>query len=119
MDKVGSNCRAECGYGTRHRRGVDRGPVITAQTAVQMAEGVARLMNADVAVATTGVGGPGPHENQPQGTVFLAVAIPGQTVVHEYHFAGDPPAVVKQSTQQALCDLLAAVANLCDDASDR
>lgn len=37
----------------------------------------------------------------------------------EQHLDGDPPAVVTQSTQQALCDLLAAVANLCDDASDR
>jgi nicotinamide-nucleotide amidase len=70
--------------------GVDRGPVITAGTAVQMADGVARLLNADVAVATTGVGGPGPQENKPQGTVFVAVASPGLTTVHEYHFDGDP-----------------------------
>jgi len=43
--------------------GVDRGPVINAPTARQMATGVARLLNADFAVATTGVGGPVPGQH--------------------------------------------------------
>src|SRR3954453_6969592 len=38
--------------------GVARGPVINAQTARQMATGMAKLIGADFAVATTGVGGP-------------------------------------------------------------
>ena len=89
--------------------GVDPGPVITASAAAQMAAGVARLLKADVAVATTGVGGPGPQENQPQGTVFLAVATPRETTVAEYHFDGDPSAIVRQTTQQALQDLITAI----------
>jgi nicotinamide-nucleotide amidase len=89
--------------------GVERGPVITASTATQMAAGVARLLGADVAVATTGVGGPGPQEGQPQGTVFVAVATPRQTAVREYHFDGDPADIVEQTTQQALRDLVAAI----------
>jgi len=90
--------------------GVDRGPVITARTASQMATGVARLLDADVAVATTGVGGPGPQEGQPQGTVYLAVHADGTCTVREYHFPGDPAEVVAQATRQALDDLGAAVA---------
>ena len=90
--------------------GVERGPVITAQSARQMAAGVARLLRADVAVATTGVGGPGPQEGLPQGTVFIAVAAAGETSVREYRFDGDPPDVVAQTTQQALQDLVAAAA---------
>jgi nicotinamide-nucleotide amidase len=89
--------------------GVDRGPVINAPTARQMATGVARLLNADFAVATTGVGGPGPQEDRPEGTVFIAVATPTDCTAQEYAFSGDPSAIVEQATRQALRDLRAAV----------
>lgn len=88
---------------------VDRGPVITADTAAQMAVGVAKLLGADYAVATTGVGGPGSQEGKPQGTVYVAVAVGTSTEVAEYHFDGDPSAVVEQATAQALADLAAAI----------
>ncbi|MEO7267611.1 MAG: nicotinamide-nucleotide amidohydrolase family protein [Knoellia sp.] len=44
--------------------------------AAQMAEGVCRLVGADVGLATTGVAGPGPSEGMPAGTVFVAAAGP-------------------------------------------
>ena len=56
--------------------GVERGPVINERSALQMAEGVAGLLDADFAVATTGVGGPGPQEGLPQGTVYVGVVTP-------------------------------------------
>jgi nicotinamide-nucleotide amidase len=71
-----------------------------------------------VAVATTGVGGPVHMRTSLRGQVFVAVASPGLTTVHEYHFDGDPGAIVKQSTQRALCDLAAAVAKLGDDTAE-
>ena len=89
--------------------GVDRGPVITAKTAEQMARGVSRLLHADFAVATTGVGGPGPQEGLPQGTVFIAVATPTTTRVRKYQFDGDPSEIVRVATQHALQDLAGAV----------
>lgn len=89
--------------------GIDRGPVVNAATARQMATGVARLLHADFAVATTGVGGPGPQEGRPEGTVFIAVAAPEGCTVEEYAFAGGPSEVVEQATRQALHDLGAAV----------
>jgi nicotinamide-nucleotide amidase len=91
--------------------GVDRGPVITANSAEQMARGVSRLLRSDFAVATTGVGGPGPEEDLPQGTVFIAVATPTATRVRKYEFEGDPSAIVKKTTQQALQDLADAIAS--------
>ena len=90
--------------------GVDRGPVINALTAEQMATGVARLLHADFAVATTGVGGPGPEEGRPEGTVFIAVATPDGCTVNEYAFEGDPSGITALATRQALRDLAAAVA---------
>ena len=91
--------------------GVDPGPVITAATAEQMARGVSRLLQSDFAVATTGVGGPGPQEDLPQGTVFIAVATPTATRVQKYEFEGDPSAIVQKTTQQALQDLADAIAS--------
>jgi nicotinamide-nucleotide amidase len=88
---------------------VDRGPVINANSARQMAAGVARLLGADYAVATTGVGGPGPQEGLPQGTVFIAVSTPEGESVGEYRFEGEPPDVVEQATRQALRDLATAL----------
>ena len=86
--------------------GVDRGPVITAGVAGQMAAGAARLLTADFAVGSTGVGGPEPAEGRPPGTVFIAVAGPAGCRVREYSFDGDPSGVVRQATTQALRDLL-------------
>jgi len=89
--------------------GVDPGPVVNGSTARQMAAGVARLLDAEVAVATTGVGGPGPHEGRRQGTVFVAVRTPDGEDIREYHFDGDPAEVVRQTTERALQDLARAV----------
>jgi nicotinamide-nucleotide amidase len=85
--------------------GVDPGPVITRRCAQQMATGVKNLLSADYAVSTTGAGGPGPEEGQPAGTVFIAVASPACCQVRNYHFDGDPQAIVQQATAQALRDL--------------
>ncbi|HET9650470.1 MAG TPA: CinA family protein [Microlunatus sp.] len=90
--------------------GVDPGPVITARAARQMALGAARLLGADFAVATTGVGGPGRQEGLPEGTVFIAISSPGDCSVVNYHFDGQPADVVARSTRRALENLAGAVA---------
>lgn len=48
---------------------------VSADTALQMAQGVCRVTGASVGVATTGVAGPDPSEGKPVGTVFVAVAV--------------------------------------------
>jgi nicotinamide-nucleotide amidase len=57
--------------------GVPEGPVVTAAAAVAMAEGVRRLLGADVGLATTGVAGPDPQEGHAPGTGFAGIALPG------------------------------------------
>ncbi|ADB33254.1 CinA domain protein [Kribbella flavida DSM 17836] len=89
--------------------GVEPGPVVTAQAARQMAAGVARLTGADVAVATTGAGGPDPQDGQEPGTVFIGVSSPGGVHATEHHFDGEPADVVHASTVAALQHLLDAL----------
>jgi nicotinamide-nucleotide amidase len=97
--------------------GVHEGPVVTASCAEQMARGAMRLLRADVAVSTTGVGGPGPSEGMPAGTVFITVAT-GQdtTCTRELHLDGEPDEVLEQCCDAALA-LLAEV--LVDSSHDR
>lgn len=79
------------------------GPVDPA-VAVAMARGVAALLRADLGVATTGVAGPGPHDGHPAGTVFVAVAAPGDgpSRVEGLTLDGDRSAVREGATAAAL-----------------
>ena len=86
--------------------GVQPGAVITQRCAISMAEGAARLLDADIAVAATGVGGPDPVEGQASGTVCLAATTKdGVTLSAEHHFDGAPEVVVASAVRSAL-DLL-------------
>ena len=55
--------------------GVPIGPVVTEAAAIAMAQGARRVLGTDVGIAATGVAGPDPQEDQPPGTVCMAVAI--------------------------------------------
>jgi nicotinamide-nucleotide amidase len=81
---------------------VDPGPVVNARTAEQMARGVAGLMHAQVAVATTGVGGPDPQEDQPAGTVYVGLYVDGEVTATRIHVPGGPEDVCTGAAQQAL-----------------
>ena len=54
---------------------VPEGPVVTEAAAMAMADGVRRLLGADVGLSTTGVAGPAEQEGQPPGTVWLGMAV--------------------------------------------
>lgn len=84
---------------------VPEGPVITADTARRMASRVREMLGADVAVSSTGAGGPDEEESQPPGTVFLAVATAEECSVRRHQFHGDPPDVVEQAAAEALREL--------------
>jgi nicotinamide-nucleotide amidase len=58
--------------------GVTAEQVVSAECAIQMAEGARRVLLADVGLAVTGVAGPTEQEGQPVGTVFFGLALPGQ-----------------------------------------
>ena len=60
---------------------VPRGPVVSEDAAVAMAEGARRVLGADVALSLTGVAGPTEQDGQPVGTLCIAVAINGRVTV--------------------------------------
>jgi PncC family amidohydrolase len=68
---------------------VEEDGVVSAQCALEMAEGVRALVGADWGVSTTGVAGPTEQEGKPVGLVFLAVAGPEGTRTEELRLDGD------------------------------
>lgn len=98
-------------YATEVKRsvlGVTSEHVITADCAQQMAEGVRSLMGTTWGVSTTGVAGPVRQEDQPVGTVFIAVAGPNP-LVREFHFDGDRAAIRDATVLMAVTLLQEAV----------
>jgi len=60
-------------------------------------------------VAVTGVGGPGPEEGVPAGTVHLALSTASQLSSRELRIDGDPAAVVAGTVSAALECLIDAL----------
>jgi nicotinamide-nucleotide amidase len=85
--------------------GVPEGPVVSEEAAAAMAEGVAKLMDADIGLSITGVAGPAEQEGQPVGTVFFGLTIQGRTEVAHVRLPGDRPRV-RQYATISLLDLL-------------
>lgn len=80
---------------------------VSAEVARQMAAGARALYAADLAIATTGVAGPGPDDRGVSaGTVFLAVDRSGaEPVVQQLHLPGGR-AGVRAASVDAAVDLL-------------
>ena len=82
--------------------GVPRGPVVSDEAAIAMAEGACRVLGADVAVSVTGVAGPDPQEGVPVGTVYLGVCIDGEAESMMIRLPGDRERVRQFSTISVL-----------------
>ena len=82
------------------------GPVC-APVAQAMAEGARRVIGADVAVAVTGLAGPGGDEyGNPEGTVFIGYADEKTAFAREHHFTGDRAGIREQTIEAALALVL-------------
>jgi nicotinamide-nucleotide amidase len=69
--------------------GVPEGPVVSESTAKAMAQGVRKVLQADIGLATTGVAGPSGQEGQPIGRVYLGLAISGKSEAHQLYLPGE------------------------------
>lgn len=65
---------------------IEKHGVVSAEVATAMAEGARAALGADIAIATTGYAGPGGGDNEnPVGTVYIAVAGKGHTAVRRFN----------------------------------
>ena len=76
--------------------------VVSEECAVAMAEGARALTGADLAVATTGVAGPGAQDGVPGGTVGVAVASGADHAATRRTLAGDRDDVRRGAAGAAL-----------------
>jgi PncC family amidohydrolase len=76
---------------------------VSAETAAEMATGARHTLAADVAVAVTGVAGPGSGTpDKPVGLVYVTVESPDGDSTERLHLEGDRQAIRAQATAAAL-----------------
>lgn len=97
---------------------VPPGPVVSKQAAETMARGAAELMDADIAVAVTGVGGPDEQDGETPGTVWLATWPPALGPAVLLRLDGDPPSICEQACTQAVRLLATRLATSADETEE-
>jgi len=76
---------------------------VSEATVRAMVEGVRRLLQAEVAVAVSGIAGPlGGTAEKPVGTVWIAWSVDGRVDARRHRFDGDRLAVKRQTVEAAL-----------------
>ena len=88
---------------------------ISAETAKEMAEGIRKVMNADIGVSVTGNAGPGAAEEKPVGLVYIGVSSENYSAVLKNHFEGDRVSVREQAADSALLLALSAAEKIMED----
>ncbi len=88
--------------GVAHGTLYDHGAV-SAETALAMADGARRLLGADVAIAATGIAGPGGGlPNKPVGLVYIALSARDEQRCERYVWSEDRQTNKWQSSEAAL-----------------
>ncbi|MBQ8721991.1 MAG: competence/damage-inducible protein A [Paludibacteraceae bacterium] len=85
---------------------LERYGAVSEQTAKEMALGCLNMMDADYAIATTGIAGPtGATETKPLGLVYIAIASHNEVVCNRYVFTTTREQHQERTANQALFDL--------------
>jgi nicotinamide-nucleotide amidase len=82
--------------------GVPGGPVVSEAAAVAMARGTCRLLDANIAVAVTGVGGPDPQDGEPPGTVWASTWPDQLGGAVLFHLSGSPESICEQACAETV-----------------
>jgi len=83
---------------------------VSTEVVRQMAEGVRKSFLADYSIATSGYAGPsGGTNNNPIGTVFIAISSASGVDVEGFVFSGDRQSIVNQASEKSLSLLYDAI----------
>lgn len=83
--------------------------VVSEASARAMACAVAELLEADVALSITGVGGPEPQESHEPGTIWFGLFDGGVTTTEFRYFPAGPQSIIDFATTRALELIEAAI----------
>lgn len=76
---------------------------VSAECAIEMAQGAARVSDSDIGLSTTGIAGPGGGSaDKPVGLVYIGISNCGIARAVECHFEGDRGSVRTQAVEAAL-----------------
>lgn len=81
---------------------IEKKGVVSEEVAIEMAQGVKRLLKSDYALSTTGLAGPGGDELNPEGTVWMAVSGPKGTISRKRILQGDRKSNIEGFSYEAL-----------------
>jgi nicotinamide-nucleotide amidase len=84
---------------------VPHGPVVSEAAAVAMAAHTAKLLQATVSLAITGVGGPDPQDGKDPGTIWVATWPDDLGPPCLLHLSGSPPTICERACDEA-CRIL-------------
>ena len=79
---------------------------VSEETAREMAEGIAKNFNTNVAISTTGIACPGGGtSDKPVGLVYIGIYVNGKTTVSKYILPGNREEIRLRATKYAINDL--------------
>ena len=82
---------------------LERFGAVSKEVASEMVVGVAKRLNSDFAIATTGIAGPNSDESgKPVGLVYIAIYAQGKVSVSECSFVGDRELIRYRASIEAL-----------------
>ncbi len=85
------------------RATLEQNGAVSAETALEMAQGVRRLLGADIGAAITGIAGPGGGSpDKPVGLTWIGLSAPNVLQAWRYLWVGDRLAIKEQSAEQVL-----------------
>ncbi|MBR1517180.1 MAG: CinA family nicotinamide mononucleotide deamidase-related protein [Bacteroidales bacterium] len=86
---------------------LDEHGAVSEATVREMVEGVRQRLHADVAIATTGIAGPGGGtESKPVGTVWIGLADGNRTLAKCMHYSGPRQQIIDRTCNEAYAWLL-------------
>ena len=85
---------------------LNRVGAVSKETAKEMAEGVRRVTGAHIGLSTTGIAGPtGGTPEKPVGLVYIGIAMPDKTYVHELRLKGTRKQIREKTVETVLYEL--------------